>query len=262
MKITLELSKSIEDNADKYYEKAKKAKKKLSGVKKALEKTKECISRLESKKEKLESQPKKEDVIKRKKHWYEKFRWFISSEGFLCIGGRDATTNDILIKKHAEKGDLVFHTQILGSPFFIVKSEGKKIGKATKDEAAQACASFSRAWQHGTATTDVYHIGPDQVRHELGLPKGTFMIYGKRTYHKPILELAIGLTKENIVMCGPRTAVEKHCDFFATVKQGDKKKSDVAKQLRIFLKDKAGVEVDVTEVIATLPPGECKILLK
>ena len=30
---------------------------------------------------------------------YMKFRWFISSDGFLCLGGRDATSNEIIIKK-------------------------------------------------------------------------------------------------------------------------------------------------------------------
>ena len=36
-----------------------------------------------------------ESINKLHKEWYEKFRWFYSSEGFLCIGGRDSTTNDI-----------------------------------------------------------------------------------------------------------------------------------------------------------------------
>jgi len=47
------------------------------------------------------------------KEWYEKFRWFISSDDFLILGGRDATSNEIVIKKHTEKNDLVFHR-----PFF------------------------------------------------------------------------------------------------------------------------------------------------
>ena len=118
---------------------------------------------------KLKIKKKKlKEVITRKKKWYEKFRWFVSSEGFLCIGGRDATTNDILVKKHMEKGDLVFHTQLAGSPFFIIKSEGKKIGKKTIEEAAQATASYSRAWKHGFTVTEVYYITPEQVKKEIG----------------------------------------------------------------------------------------------
>ncbi len=260
MKVTFDLSKTIEENANVFYEKSKKAKKKLKGVKKALEKTTERILKLKTKKEKFEDSKTDEKVAKRKKQWYEKFRWFISSEGFLCIGGRDATTNDILIKKHMEKDDLVFHTQIIGSPFFVVKAEGKKIGKDTIQEASQACASFSRAWQHGMATTEVYYIKPNQVKHELGLPKGTFMIYGQRTYLTPVVELALGVTEKGVVMCGPRKAIEKNCTVFFMVKQGNKKKSDAAKTLKKLFKDKVGMESEMDDIISVLPPGECKVL--
>jgi len=56
-------------------------------------------------------------VKKRKREWFEKFRWFYSSEGFLVVGGRDATTNEILIKKHTDKDDLVFHTDAINAIF-------------------------------------------------------------------------------------------------------------------------------------------------
>ena len=62
---------------------------------------------------------------KRKRSWFEKYRWFKSTDGFLVIGGRDATTNDILIKKHLEDNDMVFHADIQGAPFFVVKNPDK-----------------------------------------------------------------------------------------------------------------------------------------
>lgn len=34
-------------------------------------------------------------------HWFEKFNWFISSEGYLVLSGRDAQQNEILIKRCA-----------------------------------------------------------------------------------------------------------------------------------------------------------------
>ena len=46
---------------------------------------------------------KKTEKKNRKQEWYEKFHWFFSSEDFLCIGGKDATSNEIIIKKHTEK---------------------------------------------------------------------------------------------------------------------------------------------------------------
>jgi hypothetical protein len=35
----------------------------------------------------------------RKTYWFEKFAWFISSENYLCVAGRDPSQSEILIKK-------------------------------------------------------------------------------------------------------------------------------------------------------------------
>ena len=166
MKIKLFLDKSVEQNAEIYFEKAKKSKKKVKGAIEIVEKTKKKLKRLQKKELELKQQQEKEQKPKRKKEWYEKFRWFHSSEGFLCIGGRDATTNEIVVKKHTDPTDLVFHTDIAGSPFFIIKTQGKKPGKATIEETAQATASYSRAWKLGVASLDVFYVKPDQVTKE------------------------------------------------------------------------------------------------
>jgi predicted ribosome quality control (RQC) complex YloA/Tae2 family protein len=132
MRIKLDVTKSLEKNAEVYFEKSKKAKHKLKGATEALQKTKDKLTRLEAE--------SKIEVVKKaavKREWYEKFRWFFSSEGFFCIGGRDAVTNEIVIKKHTEKDDIVFHTAMAGSPFFVVKTEGKKAGEATLREVLQ-----------------------------------------------------------------------------------------------------------------------------
>src|SRR3989339_690379 len=108
IKIGLDLGKTIDENAAFYFEKSKKAKKKSEGAKEALEKSRAKLKELELKleKEKKEKQNAREEAEEkakksRERKWFEKFRWFFSSEGFLCVGGRDATTNEVLIKKHA-----------------------------------------------------------------------------------------------------------------------------------------------------------------
>ncbi len=248
MRISLDITKSIEESASLYYEKAKKAKKKLAGAKEALEKS---LKRLEElKKRKVELKEKKK--IERKKEWYEKFRWFYSSEGFLCIGGRDATSNEIVIKKHTEKDDLVFHTDMAGSPFFVIKN-GQKAGEKTLQEAAQATASYSKAWKLGLGTTTVYGIKTEQVKKEFGLPKGSFMIHGKRNYFEPVLEVAVGILKDGRIMAGSIKAVKKNCEKFVIIKQGREKTSAVAKKIQ----KKIGGELD--EIIRTLPAGGCAI---
>jgi len=249
METEIDLNKSVEENAGVYFDGAKKAKKKLKGVLEALEDSKKKLRKLLLEEEKfLEKEEEKKVKKEKKREWYEKFHWFISSEGFLCVGGRDATSNDIIIKKHAEKGDLVFHTDMPGSPFFIVKN-GEEAGEETLRECAQATASYSRAWKLGLGTAEVYCIKPEQVRKELGLPKGSFMIHGKRKYFNPKLECAIGLVGEEVVG-GPISAVKAKTKNYVVVIIGREKKSSLAKRIKAKLKDG-----DLDEIVRFLPAG-------
>ncbi len=254
-KIDIYTDKSFEQDASIYFEKAKKAKKKMEGAKEALEKTKKQLEDLRKEKEVI-IEKKEKEIKKIKKEWFEKFRWFYSSDGFLVIGGRDATTNEIIIKKHTDKDDLVFHTDMAGSPFVIVKAEKKKIPKKTIEDAAEFTASFSRAWKLGIPFTEVYYILPEQVskKAQAGeyLKKGAFMIYGKKNYLSSKINLAIGLYKDR-VMSGPVSAVKKHCKDYFVIEQGDEKPSDIAK----VLNKKFNVELD--DIIRALPPGNYRI---
>jgi len=263
--ITLDIRTSIEENASFYFDKAKKLKKKLKGAEEALELTRLKLNKIEKeektkqKKENLEQEKKEKEEIKkqRKKQWYEKFRWFISSEGFLVIGGRDATTNEIVIKKHTDKNDLVFHTKMAGSPFFIIKTENKKPGKITIEETATAVLTFSRAWRLDILTADVFYVNPEQVSKKAKpgeyLEKGAFMIYGKMNLSNPIVDLAIGITKDNMVMAAPLTAVQKKCEKYLELKQGREKAGQIAKKIRA----KIGGELD--DIIRVLPSGGFEI---
>jgi len=102
MRIVLDLRKTVEQNAAVYFDKAKRLKNKAQGARDAVKRFK---TRLEGLEKKAEAAPKKAIIKELKpKKWYEKFRWFMSSEGMLCVGGRDATTNEILVKKHMFAG--------------------------------------------------------------------------------------------------------------------------------------------------------------
>ena len=253
-KLTLDLTKSIDENAASFFERAKKAKKKIEGAKAALDENLKKLKELEGKRDKfILEQSKKEKLKERRIEWYEKFRWFISSEGFLVIGGRDATSNEVVIKKHTESNDFVFHTDMAGSPFFVVKSENKNIGEKTKEEVADATCTFSRAWKNGMQTTSVFYVNPEQVskKTQAGeyMGKGAFMIYGKTNYIDNKINLAVGMTKHNQIMSGPLDAVKKHCEKYVVLEQGDEKASAVAKRIQY----KIGGLLD--EIIRALPAG-------
>jgi hypothetical protein len=196
---------------------------------------------------------------KRKSEWFEKFRWFISSDNYLVIGGRDATTNEIVVKKHMDANDMVFHTELPGSPFVIIKNpENDKIPSQTIIEAAEFCASFSKSWKAGRGTAEIFDVKPDQVSKEAKsgeyIAKGAFMIYGKRNFHTVNLNLAV--CNIGRIMVGPVSAVKKQCEDkdlkHVELVQGQDKLSDVAKKVQKVI----GGELD--EIIRSLP-SECTV---
>ncbi|HLC88876.1 MAG TPA: NFACT RNA binding domain-containing protein [Candidatus Nanoarchaeia archaeon] len=255
MEIEFDLNKSVEENAGTYFNLAKKAKKKLKGAQEALERSRQELERLKQQEGKFlqeyeQKQQKKEN--ERKQEWYEKFHWFISSEDFLCIGGRDATSNEMVIKKHLDKDDLVLHTDMAGSPFFVIK-DGQKAGEETIKEAAQAVGVYSRAWKLGHATADVFYVKPEQVSKEAQsgeyMSKGSFMVRGKTNYLHPKLEYALGLVDEQIIG-GPLAAVKSKISHYIIVVPGKEKKSSLAKKIKAKLKGG-----DLDEIIKFLPAG-------
>ena len=262
MSLELYWNKSLEENASLYFEKAKKAKKKLIGLALAVAETKKKLQKVESEAEETKkAKENKSQKVQAPKEWYEKLRWFISSEGLLVIGGRDATTNEIVIKKYTDKEDTVFHTEAPGSPFVVIKG---KPGEATLQEAAAFCAANSRAWERRLGTAEVYAIKGEQVSKTAQpgeyLAKGAFMIYGKRQYFHPELKIAVGVTKEGKLMAAPPTAAQKHCAAYLLIKPGDLKKSDLAKRVKHELEKRSGQAIELDTIMAALPPGEGQIV--
>ena len=249
MKIELDITKSVEENASDYFELAKIAKKKAGNAKLALEQTIKKLSHLE-----MQKKEEKKNIIKRKKEWYEKFRWFVTSEGFLVVGGRDATTNEIIIKKHTQKDDIVFHTEMAGSPFVVIQTHGKKPGEPTLKETAQFTACYSKAWKAGRTIADVFYVNPDQVTKEVPageyITKGAFMIYGKKNFIPVNLKLFIGKMDDGRIMAGPENAVKTHCKVFCEITLGNEKTSSIAKHI------KAKVDGDdLEDIVRVIPVG-------
>jgi predicted ribosome quality control (RQC) complex YloA/Tae2 family protein len=271
VKFTLDIRKSVEANASVYFEKAKKAKKKMEGARAAMSRTRDKLKKLLFEKEEVSKNlaAESEDRIKAAERqsasvWYHKFRWFTSSEGFLCIGGRDSTTNEIIIKKYTGKDDLVFHTELPGSPFFVIQKTSKPelaIGNSTIQEAAIATAAYSRAWKSKIQSPDVYWVKPEQVSKETrpgeSIGKGAFMILGKKNFVNIKAEVAVGIASDGRLMGGPDAAVSKNCEKFVKILQGDNKPSDAAKKI-VKLLGLSSTCLD--EIIRVLPPGEVKVV--
>jgi len=258
---SLNLRHSIQANADKYYSRSKKAEKKLRGAEKTLRETRTKIE--EVKKQVIRVKATQRPLAKkRKKEWFEKFRWFRSSDGFLVIGGRDATTNEILIKRHMEPHDIVFHAEILGAPFVLIKTEGKTAPEKTSNEAAQLAASYSRAWREMLSAVNVYWVNPDQVSKTPPsgqfLKKGSFMIRGTKNFVRGVpLQVAIGVKIDNdetLVIGGPVDAIAFQTNVYVEVVPGEQKSSQLAKKMRHQLSTK--VSEDLKRTVTAIPLEE------
>ena len=257
--------KSVSENAEKSYNEVKKLRSKLDGAEKSIKKTLQQIEQLNFRKQKEE---KHEEIITRKKDkifWFEKFRWFISSEGNIVIGGKDAKTNEFLVKKYLKEGDRYAHADVHGAPSVIIKSKGLddeqvNISDKTLEEACIFAAVYSKAWKK-FADAQVYWVLPEQVSKtpESGefVPKGAFIIRGKRNYYRCKLELAIGkieLQGYIKIMAGPINSVKVSSKKYAIITPGEKEKIDIARVLS------KAFEVTVDEVDRVLPPGGINIV--
>jgi predicted ribosome quality control (RQC) complex YloA/Tae2 family protein len=198
------------------------------------------------------------------KEWYERYRWFVTTDGLMAIGGRDTSSNSALIRKHLTEHDIVFHAEVHGSPFFIVKNaaaptqEGKI--EPSLQQVAQATVSFSRAWKDSLSSADAYWVLPEQVKKGAPtgqfLPKGSFVIEGKRSYLKGVeIRLAIGIAQLNgreVLVCGPEEAIKKRSMFYAVLLQGGMDPMNAAKKVKSEFVKAAGDDDDRSDIVESI----------
>src|SRR3989338_5963852 len=236
------------------------------------------IERLQKKTEKdLEKLRKQVEVSKdsifvteiKKKNWYERYRWFNTSDDTLAIGGRDSSSNMAIIRKHLENSDRVFHADIFGSPFFILKA-GKETTDSSLNEVAHATVCFSRAWREAMYGLKAFWVNPEQVKKGAPsgqfLSKGSFVIEGQRNYVRvATLKLGVGLLKQDdryIVVCGPPTCIKKNCICYSMIEPGGLEMTDTAKKIKIeFVNMKGDVvkSISVDDFVRVLPAGESHV---
>ena len=204
------------------------------------------------------------------REWFERYRWFYTSDNLLAIGGRDSSSNEAIIKKHLEDDDIVFHAEWTGAPFFILK-KGKRASEASIKEVGTAAAAFSNLWKFNVSSGEAYWVYKDQVSKKVPsgqyLNKGAFMILGKKNTIKNLtIELGICLFKireHDRVLCGPIQAIEKMSRNYITITPGREDKNTVAKEIRKSLSERTGHEdirsIEVEEFTQALPPGGSKI---
>jgi len=294
--IEVDPSEGVERNADRLYQEAKRIEEKREGALEAIEDTREELAALERRRNEWEREPAEEEPeaeseaidwlstpsvpVRQTEQWYDRFRWFHTSDGFLVIGGRNADQNEELVKKYLEPGDRFFHTQAHGAPATILKATGPseaarevEFPDSTLEQAAQFAVTYSSVWKDGHFSGDAYMVEPDQVTKtpEPGeyVEKGSFVIRGDRAYYNDTpVGCAVGIRCEpdTRVIGGPPAAIEPRAETSLRVEPGEFAQADVAKRVYREFRDRFADTAFVRKIASPdeigkfLPPGGSRIV--
>ena len=267
-KVKIELDAPLPSLASILFDESKKQKGAITSIEKLIEKTEDQLEKTIEKGEIAKGSVGFSDI--RKKNWYERYRWFFTSDGLLAVGGRDSSSNSALVRKHMESNDKIFHAEINGSPFFILKDTNEDLMPLSLEETAYATVCFSRAWQASAHGLNSFWVKPDQIKKAAptgqSMGKGSFMIYGTRNFIKVAsLKLAVGIMKEDenfLLVSGPVEPIKKNCLCYVIIEPGGSLISDVAKKIRAeFNKsdEKFQKLFVVDDYVRALPTGSSKI---
>ena len=285
--VDISISESVHQNAQRYYKKARKIKEKYEGAKSAIMETEAILSREIKKKEKSDAKGKVVSVKRQKKLWFEKYKWTIVENMRFLIGGKDAKSNDTLVKKHLKTNDLYFHADLHGAPSCVLKfssglvedqyppehlPEGipayrlsdsvsnEEFKELAIKQSAQMSLIWSRGWNGGGGAGTAFWAKPSQVSKtaETGeyLTKGAFIVRGKRNWIKDLeMKVCIGLICINgipFLIGGTSEIISSVCERWAEVIPSSSKKDKLANKIAKL----TGIPTD--DILPVLP-GNCKI---
>ncbi|KAI6261688.1 hypothetical protein MCOR19_002020 [Pyricularia oryzae] len=199
LEVDIKLNLSPWSNAGEYYDQkrsaAEKREKTIAQSSLALKSATQKITR-----ELQKGLKQEKPVIQPIRHqmWFEKYLWFVSSDGYLVLGGRDAQQNEMMYRRHLGRGDVYVHADLNGAPSVIIKNNPRTpeapIPPSTLSQAGQLTVCASNAWD-GKAAMGAYWVNADQVSKAAPtgefLPAGSFMIKGKKN-ELPPATLVIG----------------------------------------------------------------------
>lgn len=170
-------------NIENYYARAKKSE----------QKAKRTASAMESVRPKAATTAPTVKPQKRTPYWFEKYNFFITTDGILAIGGKNVQDNEYIVKNHLEKNDLYFHCDVHGASSVVCKGRSE----IAIQETAYMALCYSRCWED-RVTSQVFYVEPSQVSKTAPsgeyLPRGSFMIAGKKNFvgiHR--LEYGVGI---------------------------------------------------------------------
>ena len=115
----------------------------------------------------------------RQQFFFEKFLYFISSDGYLVIGGKDLQQSELLYRRYLKRGDVYVHADLHGATSVIVKNDPSNpdapIPPSTLSQAGALVVCTSSAWE-SKAVMAAWWVNAEQVSKTV---EGTGQYLGK-----------------------------------------------------------------------------------
>jgi predicted ribosome quality control (RQC) complex YloA/Tae2 family protein len=190
--VTIDLDLSAQANIGKLFEARRAAVDKHERTRLASQKALKSAER-QAKADLAKVHIQAEVLAVRKRYWFEKFQWFISSDGIIVVGGNDAKQNELLVRRYLRDSDLFVHADMHGAAAVVIRrpttvAPSDPMPASTILQAGAFAVCRSGAWAskivHGS-----WWVNADQVSKQAPageyLVVGGFMIRGKKNFIEP-----------------------------------------------------------------------------
>ena len=163
--VELDLSQSAYNNASNYYTQRKQQGAKVNKTTETSERALRAVERRTAQQLK-DSDARARIQQARRSYWFEKYHWFVTSENFLVIAGRDAQQSQLIAQRHVAPSDLYVCADVPGAVGVIVKNNtAAAVPPLSIQQAACMCLCRSTAWmgKPGTAGGEAWWVRGDEV---------------------------------------------------------------------------------------------------
>lgn len=184
---------------------------------------------------------------------HKKYKWFYTKSGKLVVGGKNAESNDSLLRelKNMDKDLVVMHTKSPGSPFCAILCDVTEVNPSDIQECAIFTGCFSKAWKNGLKKTNVDMFHLSQLNKSPKMKSGTWSVTGKIQTHVVDLKLVL-IMQEKAIRAVPEITAKKK-DILASIVPGKIDKNEIVKE-SMFM------ELDKEQLLSALPAGGIGII--
>ncbi|VEU22113.1 DEKNAAC103133 [Brettanomyces naardenensis] len=192
--VVIDITQSAFANSTRYFDAKKSAQEKqVKTEKNAALAIKNSENKIAQDLKKLSLQTKHTIEIKklRTKYWFEKFYWFISNDGYLCIAGKDAIQIDSIYYRYLDnETDFLVSNNLDNALKVVVKNpyKNKEVPPSTLYQAGVYSLTTTKAWESKMSTSPWFVKGKGVSKKDFDgsiLPPGLLNVSKEKTYLPP-----------------------------------------------------------------------------